>query len=76
MDFDCEDIKPYLSGTTKGKVPAERGAQREELCFQKGFAHCKWHEPQETTNDLLSSTRIIFQATERDRARSVTLRPA
>lgn len=57
MDFDCEDIKPYLSGTTKGKVPAERGAQREELCFQKGFAHCKWHEPQETT---YSRARELF----------------
>lgn len=76
MDFNCKDIKPYLSGPTNGKVLAERRAQPQGFCFQKGFAHCKWHEPHETTNDLLSSPRIVFQATKRDRARSVTLWPA
>ena len=46
MDFICKEIKPYLSGTTNGKVPAERRTKPEGFCFQKDFAHCKWHEPQ------------------------------
>ena len=52
LDFNCKDIKPYLSSWTTGKVPTKRGAQPKQFPLRKDFAHFKWHEAQ--TQELFS----------------------